>query len=64
MKKCIIYSKSIHNGVLNLKLKVGLLNDSFPPIIDGVAAATKAYADNIHNKLGEAKRALKVAARL
>ncbi|MBQ5890755.1 MAG: glycosyltransferase [Clostridia bacterium] len=37
-----------------MKLKVGLLNDSFPPIIDGVAAATKAYADNIHNKLGEA----------
>ena len=37
-----------------MKIKVGLLNDSFPPTIDGVAAATKAYADNIHDKLGEA----------
>ncbi len=26
-------------------LKIGLLNDSFPPIIDGVANAVKAYAD-------------------
>ncbi len=37
-----------------MKLKIGLLNDSFAPLIDGVATATKAYADIIHNKLGEA----------
>ena len=37
-----------------MKLKIGLLNDSFPPMIDGVAAATKAYADAINAGLGEA----------
>lgn len=30
-----------------MKLKVGLLNDSFPPLIDGVANTVKAYADNL-----------------
>lgn len=29
-------------------LKVGLLNDSFPPAIDGVANAVKAYAEVLH----------------
>lgn len=28
-----------------MSLKIGLLNDSFPPVIDGVANAVKAYAD-------------------
>lgn len=28
-----------------MKLKVGLMNDSFPPMIDGVANTVKAYAD-------------------
>ncbi len=28
-----------------MSLKIGLLNDSFPPMIDGVANAVKAYAD-------------------
>ena len=28
-----------------MKIKVGLLNDSFPPVIDGVANTVKAYAD-------------------
>lgn len=37
-----------------MKLKIGLLNDSFPPTIDGVAGATKAYADVINAGLGEA----------
>ncbi len=37
-----------------MKLKVGLLNDSFPPMIDGVAATTKAYADVITENYGEA----------
>lgn len=36
-----------------MKLKIGLLNDSFPPMIDGVAAATKAYAEAIHKYHGE-----------
>lgn len=40
--------------VFKLKLKVGLLNDSFPPLIDGVANATKAYAQIIQDKYGKA----------
>lgn len=28
-----------------MKLKIGLLNDSFPPVIDGVANTVKSYAD-------------------
>ena len=31
-------------------LKVGLLNDSFPPMIDGVANATFNYASIIKEK--------------
>ena len=34
-------------------LKVGLLNDSFPPMIDGVANATFNYASIIKEKYGE-----------
>ena len=30
-----------------MKMKIGLLNDSFPPLIDGVANTVKAYADNL-----------------
>ena len=40
--------------VFKLKLKLGLLNDSFPPLIDGVANATKAYAQIIQDKYGKA----------
>ena len=36
-----------------MKLRVGLLNDSFAPMIDGVAVATKAYGDIIKQKHGE-----------
>jgi glycosyltransferase involved in cell wall biosynthesis len=36
------------------KLRVCLLNDSFPPAIDGVANATVNYARVIQNKLGRA----------
>ncbi len=30
-----------------MKLNIGLLNDSFPPVIDGVANAVKSYAENL-----------------
>ena len=36
------------------KIKVGLLNDSFPPTIDGVANVTVNYARIINEKYGEA----------
>lgn len=36
------------------KLNVCLLNDSFPPLIDGVANAVINYAETIHDKLGSA----------
>lgn len=36
-----------------MRLKIGLLNDSFPPTIDGVANATLNYASVIHKKYGE-----------
>lgn len=36
------------------KLKVGLFNDSFPPILDGVANATVNYAKSIHKLYGSA----------
>lgn len=36
------------------KLSVCLMNDSFPPIIDGVANAVLNYANNISNGLGSA----------
>ena len=36
-----------------MKLKVALMNDSFPPIIDGVANTVKNYADIINEKYGE-----------
>ncbi len=36
------------------KLNVCLLNDSFPPLIDGVANAVINYAETIHSKLGSA----------
>ena len=36
------------------KLKVGLLNDSFPPAIDGVANVTVNYAKIINSEYGEA----------
>ena len=36
------------------KLRVCLLNDSFPPLLDGVANAVVNYADVIQNKLGRA----------
>jgi glycosyltransferase involved in cell wall biosynthesis len=36
------------------KLRVCLLNDSFPPMLDGVANATVNYARVIQNKLGRA----------
>lgn len=35
----------VYCEVILLKLKIGLLNDSFPPVIDGVANTVKAYAD-------------------
>ncbi len=35
------------------KLRVCLMNDSFPPVIDGVANATKNYARVIQESLGE-----------
>ena len=31
--------------MFSLKLKIGLLNDSFPPVIDGVSYTVKSYAD-------------------
>ena len=42
-----------YSGCYYLKLRVGLLNDSFAPMIDGVAVATKAYGDIIKQKHGE-----------
>jgi 1,2-diacylglycerol 3-alpha-glucosyltransferase len=39
---------------MDKKLNVCLLNDSFPPIIDGVANVIKNYADIIHRKYGNA----------
>ncbi len=36
------------------KMNVCLLNDSFPPVIDGVASAVLNYADIIHRKYGNA----------
>lgn len=36
------------------KLNVCLLNDSFPPLIDGVANAVINYANTIHSELGSA----------
>ena len=36
------------------RLRVCLMNDSFPPVIDGVANATKNYAQVIQDELGEA----------
>lgn len=36
------------------KLNICLLNDSFPPLIDGVANAVINYADTIHAELGSA----------
>lgn len=36
-----------------MELKVGLLNDSFPPTIDGVANAVINYANVIHSQYGE-----------
>lgn len=36
------------------KLNVCLLNDSFPPLIDGVANAVINYAETIHSELGSA----------
>ncbi len=35
-----------------MKLNVCLLNDSFPPLIDGVANTVINYAENIHTRLG------------
>ncbi len=35
-----------------MKMKIGLLNDSFPPTIDGVANCVKNYADIIDEKYG------------
>ena len=35
-----------------MSLNVALLNDSFPPAIDGVANAVVNYAENIHKKYG------------
>ena len=35
---------------MRLKLKIGLLNDSFPPVIDGVANTVKAYADLLYEQ--------------
>lgn len=35
-------------------MNIGLLNDSFPPTIDGVANAVKNYADIINESLGKA----------
>ncbi len=35
-----------------MELKIGLLNDSFPPMIDGVANAVYNYADIINKKYG------------
>ncbi len=40
-------------GRRKLELKVGLLNDSFPPTIDGVANAVVNYANVINNGLGK-----------
>ncbi len=37
-----------------MELKVGLLNDSFPPTIDGVANAVQNYAEVIQKKYGDA----------
>lgn len=39
---------------MNDKLNVCLLNDSFPPLIDGVANAVINYAATIHSELGSA----------
>ncbi len=36
------------------KLNICLMNDSFPPIIDGVANAVINYANIINNELGRA----------
>lgn len=36
-----------------MELKVALMNDSFPPLIDGVANTVKNYADIINEKYGE-----------
>ena len=41
-------------GAIMRKLKVGLFNDSFPPILDGVANATVNYAKSIHKLYGSA----------
>ena len=37
-----------------MRLNVCLLNDSFPPVVDGVANAVKNYADIINEKFGNA----------
>lgn len=36
-----------------LKLKIGLMNDAFPPTLDGTSTATLNYANIIQDKLGE-----------
>ena len=38
----------------NEKLNICLMNDSFPPIIDGVSNAVINYADVINKSLGQA----------
>lgn len=52
---CNIIKKTqkYYSGCYYLRLKVGLLNDSFAPMIDGVAVTTKAYSDIIKEKYGE-----------
>lgn len=40
-------------AVRALKLKVGLMNDAFPPTLDGTSTATLNYANMIQGKLGE-----------
>jgi len=42
------------NALMNKPLNVCLLNDSFPPVIDGVANAVLNYARIIHDRLGDA----------
>ena len=39
---------------MDRKLNICLLNDSFPPLIDGVANAVINYASVIQNELGSA----------
>lgn len=49
-KSCMIFKKHPLKGDDGLKLKVGLMNDAFPPTLDGTCTTILNYANTIYEK--------------